>query len=197
MPQLNRSHPRSRGRDGVHHQIVAALADSSLVHGFPKCARYVCRSTVHALVHQHRLADDDDRCIQGRRSAHVVSRAGLDASGVQADDGSVVGEQLDQHASEKSFREEYVVIHGQNRIRVRILFRQRVSVHHIVTAGADEMHVWWNRRRVYLEVVSDEHDSFNRVSHAGVSLEELQVVMTSSGFVSHQHYCDFIFLSKT
>ena len=31
----------------------------------------------------------------------------------------------------------------------------------------------------------------------GVSLKELQVVMTSSGFVSHQHYCDFVFLSKT
>ena len=153
MPQLHRSHPRSRGRDGVHHQVVAALAHAALLHDFPKLFWYVRRSTVYALVHQHRLPDDDDRSIQGRRSAHVVPRARLDASGVQADYRSIVGEQLDQHASEKSFREEYVVIHGQNGIRVRILFRQRVSVHHIVTAGADEMHVWWNRRRVYLEVV--------------------------------------------
>ena len=152
---------------------------------------------MHALVHQHRLADDDDWCIQCRRSAHVVPRAGLDASGVQADYRSIVGEQLDQHASEKSFGEDYVVIHGQNGIRVGVVFRQRVSVHHVVLTGADEMHIWRNRRWVYLEIVPDEHDSFYRVSHAGVSLEELQVVMTSSGFVSHQNHCDFIFLSKT
>ena len=123
-------------------------------------------------MHQHRLPDDDDRYIQGRRSAHVVPRAGLDASVVQADYRSVVGEQLDRRASEKCFREEYVVIHGQNKIRVRVIFRQRVSVHHVVPAGADEIHIWRNRRWVYLEIVPDEHDSCYCVLHCGVSLEE-------------------------
>mmetsp|Transcript_207 Transcript_207/g.649 ORF Transcript_207/g.649 Transcript_207/m.649 type:complete len:228 (+) Transcript_207:442-1125(+) len=196
MPQLHRPHARGCGGDRVHHQIVAALADSALLHGFPKCVWYFCCSTVHALVHQHRFPDDDNRFIQGWRSAHVVPRARLDASGVQADDRSVVGEQLDQHASEKSFGEEYVVIHGENRVRVRKVFRQRISVHHIVTAGADEMNLRWNRRRVCLEIVPDEHDSFHCVSHGGVTFEELQVVITSSRFVSHEYHGHLIFPLK-
>lgn len=44
---------------------------------------------------------------------HVVPLAGRNTSRVKANDGCVVGEQLIQHASEKTFGKENVLIDGK------------------------------------------------------------------------------------
>jgi hypothetical protein len=131
-----------------------------------------------------------------QNSQPLSPRAGRDTSRVQANDGSVVGEQLIQHTSEKTLREDYVVIDGKNWIRVRKISRQGVPVHHVVAVDADELHTRGNRRRVCLKIVPDKHHVIDRVSHNGVPLEELQVIIPSSGFISHQHYRHLVILSK-
>lgn len=56
-------------------------------------------------------------------------------------------------------------------------------------AGADEIHIWQNRRWVYLEIVPVEQDSEYSACVATGG--------TSRGYkCAHQHYGDFMLLSK-